>query len=767
MKRLLLALLAASISTLGAEIPTELTLDDGRGPRLYEVACDMLYCRPTGGTAHVVGSGNLDTPDANALHATKLRDGHLDFDLVLFEKGLERTPSNHRGLSRRIVIEVVAGADREAVATACGAASWNLPHYSANHAILKFAGVGDSLARLETVREHPAVLSASPLLERRNVKRLIPNDARYAWSSSNTNYQWHLNNTGQNGSVTGLDVNITSVWDSYDGEGVTISIVDDGLQVNHPDLAANVNTAIDHDWNDGTPNDPTPTSSQDDHGTACAGVAAARGNNMIGVTGAAPRATLVGLRLIAADTTDAEDAAAIGWMTNQIDISSNSWGQADDGRDFYTAGPLLRAALANGVTSGRGGKGTIYVWAAGNGRDSGDYANYDGYNNAIETISVGAINYKGKQSWYSESGANVLISAPSDADDGEPGITTTTLTANGTYTDSFGGTSSATPLVSGCVALMLEANPNLGWRDVQEILIRSAEKIDAGSTGWSNNGGGFHFHHGYGAGMMDANAAVALATTWKNLPSQQTSSASSGTISVPVPDNNNGGVNRTLSLSGTDLRTEHVELTVDIDHSYRGDLVVKLTSPDGTVSQFTEEHNDSGTNIANYTFMSVRHWGEMSNGTWTVNVADTAPGDTGSIRSLQLTVHGIEPSDGYDAWVAAQFDPADAADPNISGALQDPDVDGRTNLLEYALGGDPLVEDRTGAPEYVTNGSEILRYVADTAKTDITYQVMLSTDLINWTPANSSVVATNGTLQTREISLPNGERYFARLRVTR
>ena len=201
-----------------------------------------------------------------------------------------------------------------------------------------------------------------------------------------------------------LAVNIEGVWDSYLGTGVTISVVDDGLEVAHPDLASNVNTGTDHDWNDSTPDDPTPPSEQPqdgsywDHGTSVAGVSAGRSDNEFGVSGAAPRSQLVGLKIPTADTTPADDAAAIGWRTDVIDISNNSCGETDDGQTLFTPDSLLVSAFEAGVKDGRGGKGTVYVWSAGNGRDDGDYANYDGFVNRPETIGMGSVNFRGRQS---------------------------------------------------------------------------------------------------------------------------------------------------------------------------------------------------------------------------------------------------------------------------------------------------------------------------------------------------------------------------------
>jgi subtilisin family serine protease len=152
----------------------------------------------------------------------------------------------------------------------------------------------------------------------------------------------------------------------------------------------------------------------------------------------------------------------------------------------------VKAALQNGATVGRGGLGSIWLWAAGNGGSVSDNSNYDGYANSIYTLAIAALNDSGARSAYSEPGANVLVCAPSnDTAAGHRGITTTTT--NSGYTHTFGGTSSATPLAAGVVALLLESRPQLGWRDVKEILIRSATKISPTHVDWMTNGAGFWF----------------------------------------------------------------------------------------------------------------------------------------------------------------------------------------------------------------------------------------------------------------------------------
>ena len=182
-------------------------------------------------------------------------------------------------------------------------------------------------------------------------------------------------NTGQGSGTIGEDANVTGAWNTATGNGVLISVVDDGVDHQHPDLSPNYLTSIDYDYcgNDG---DPTPTSN-DGHGTAAAGVAGAKGNNNNGVTGAALDADLIGLRLIACSNTDQDEADAIGHRRDIVGVSSNSWGPSDNGRTLKGPEPLLQASLEDNVYLGRGGLGTITTLAGGNGRTSGDNSNYD------------------------------------------------------------------------------------------------------------------------------------------------------------------------------------------------------------------------------------------------------------------------------------------------------------------------------------------------------------------------------------------------------
>jgi len=470
---------------------------------------------------------------------------------------------------------------------------------------------------------------AFPLTPRPNVTKFVPNDTLFP-------NQWHLRNTGQTGGIVGADARTVPVWDNYTGSGVVIGVVDDGVEHTHPDLQPNYDAADSFDFN-GNDNDPSPGGG-DDHGTAVAGVAAAKGNNSLGVTGAAFNASIAGLRLLGGSFNDNDESNALSYHKDAVDIYNNSWGPVDIGT-LGSIGPLALSALQTGYSTGRSGLGTVFTWAAGNGLGNNDNVNYDPYANSRFVIAVGAIDHKGKQATYSEPGAPMLVSAYSSSS-GAPGITTTDI--NNGYRPDFGGTSSATPLVSGVIALMLEANPDLTIRDIQNILVRTARKNDAGDAGWTTNAAGYHINHKYGFGAIDATSAVNLAKNWQTVAPQKQFVGPLINVNRPIPDNNAVGVSSSFTLT-QNYRLEHVEVVFNATHPYRGDLEVVLTAPSGTKSVLSTQHfEDDGDNYSNWVFSTVRHWGEQSAGVWKLTVRDKAAQDLGTFGSWQLRVYGID-----------------------------------------------------------------------------------------------------------------------------
>jgi subtilisin family serine protease len=552
-------------------------------------------------------------------------------------------PLTRRLLTSSVTIQLPPGASPESVAEATGMRLSDVPDYAPGFAIYE---AEDPIAALNICQRLGATGSL-PLIEiqlaQQRQARSLPNDPLLS-------AQWHLAFQHQENVIDGSDIRATPVW-NYGGQGIRgagirIGIIDDGLDLTHEDLQVNVDTEIDYDWNH-KDNDPSPGSSRNRHGTACAGVAAARGNNGVGVVGVAPESTLVGLRLTSGSSTDQMEAEAMAHQIEKIAIKSNSWGPIDTGRILENAGPLTRAAWQHAVNSGRNGKGTIFVWAGGNGAEKKDNSNKDGFANSIYTIAVGAADSRAREAYYSERGANLVCVAPSDGYRLDTqAILTTDRSGSAGYTSSnyvstFGGTSSACPTVAGVVALMLEKNPDLGWRDVQEILLRSSTRIQSNENGWSTNGAGLRFHHQFGAGLVNAQEAVDIAASWQNLPPRAEPLVFVKSTISPIPDNSLTGVTYSFPVSNA-LRVEHVTVTVNIRHAARGQCAITLTSPSGMVSQLAETHADKRPNYNNWTFSTVRHWGESAQGQWVLHVRDGGKKITGTLLSAELTLYGTD-----------------------------------------------------------------------------------------------------------------------------
>jgi subtilisin-like proprotein convertase family protein len=723
----------------------QLAGDDGRE---FVLALDQAVRKDADGKETLV---KLEPPATEATLKARLAD--LQAWPVVYLAGEPRSEATRRILTPDLRVRL-DGADPALVARAATVEIKDLPTHAPGWAVLAAA---DPFAALDAMDRLRALghATADVLLAVQRQKRAMPNDTLI------TN-QWHLKNTN----TTRTHINVESVWNypntGIRGTGIRIGIVDDGLQTAHPDFVNNIDTSNDKDWN-GNDADPNPGTG-DDHGTACAGNAGARGNNNLGVSGSAPESTLVGLRLIAASVSDAQEAEAMAWANDIIQIKSNSWGPSDTGTILEAPGPITASAFQTAATSGRGGRGTIFLWAGGNGGGSSDNSNYDGYANSIHTIAIGASDSNGNRASYSEPGANLVVVAPSD---GAIGITTTDRTGSngyntastangGDYTNDFGGTSSATPTAAGVVALMLDKNPNLGWRDVQEILIRSAFKIKPTDAGWANNGAGIPFNHNFGAGLIDATAAVSLADGWVNLTSQQTTSLAATGLPLAIPDNNTTGITRSFDFSSSNLRIEHVTVRMSATHTYRGDLVVTLTSPTGMTSRLAEKRSDSNDNYSNWTFSSVRHWGESSAGVWTLKITDAASGDAGTLTAATITLFGTQaalvnppplvqitaPQNG------AVFSPGATVNVAVNATdLTQSGTTGTVSQVELLQNGSVVGTDNTAPYTFAitpANGSHTLVARATDSEAAVATSASVSISVVNQPPAITAATLSAG-----------------------
>ncbi len=472
--------------------------------------------------------------------------------------------------------------------------------------------------------------------------------------------QWHFPLIGD----------IQTIWDEFTGAGVNIGIYDGAVETTHPDLAGNYNPGLEvTDFGGNTVVQGAP----DFHGTAVAGLIGAP-NNGIGVVGVAYGSSLTGVDIFGTGVFGnvngslSEFLHIVGQQSN-FDIINNSWGSTpaflnDQSLNSGGFADLVADAYATASALGRGGLGTIEVQAAGN--ETLD-ANGSGLNSSRHTITVSATDQQGDSASFSNFGTSILVAGPAAAVSTD--VTGAGGDVPGDYTDVFGGTSAATPVVSGVIALMLEANPGLGWRDVQNILANSASLTgsDLGGAAGANehgtwqvtggtglNGGGMHVHTDYGYGMVNVFNAVRMAEVWHLFDSAQTSAnevTSTGTrvINQTLPDNNATGSSFTVTLNNN-IEIEHIALTIAMNVDFIGDLSIILTSPEGTEIEVLAENLNVGTSVNGTWTFGIDHLrGELSQGTWTVRLADNFAADTSIINSIDITAFGsaVNTNDTY------------------------------------------------------------------------------------------------------------------------
>ncbi len=540
-------------------------------------------------------------PQAAASPATRINDDLAGKD------GIIPPPSAGYTLFATVIVETWDGASLQQTAQSI-AESWVEPLLPAP---------GFQLVHASTV--------ADALLLARDLEAFYGDEAVYLdaarpWSTralpSDPGFgnQWHLLNT----SNPIADVNVEGAWNAgITGQGVVIGVTDGGVYSTHPDLAPNYNSTA------------SLSGGNSNHGTSCAGIAAAAANNGQGGVGAAYGAQWSKQYFGGSST----NVTAFGYRNDINDIKTNSWGPIDNGTISYMTS-AERTALENAVASGRGGLGEVFTWAAGNG-GTADRVEYDPYASSRLTIAVGAIGDLDTRAWYNEPGSSMTVVTQSDGNN--RGIYTTTGGAG--YTSNFGGTSAASPLGAGVAALVLEANPALTWRDVKAVLIESARKNDPNNVNWMVNGAGYDVNVHYGFGSIDADAAVQTALTWTNLPPEQALSSGVVAVNQTIPDNDFNGISQTVNIA-TDIVVEAVEVKLNVSHTNIGDLFVKLISPNGVNSILARQRGDTTNNFNNFIFTSMRQWGESSLGNWTVEIHDESNGVVGTWNDFTLTIYG-------------------------------------------------------------------------------------------------------------------------------
>jgi subtilisin-like proprotein convertase family protein len=454
------------------------------------------------------------------------------------------------------------------------------------------------------------------------------------------------------GDAPGVGARLSGAWQLAGGAGVSVGVLDSGINRSHAEIAGS------YDASRGFHEGPAPGELTDSHGTQVAGLITGRADNGIAGIGAAPDATVTATYITFGTALDPGHVAGLLAGQAAFDVSNNSWGflRAFDDNFLTPSVAPVGQALAEAVETGRGGLGTVMVFAGGNGRlmvdgrNIGDDANFHNLPNARQTIAVGATDATGAVAFYSSPGANLLLAAPGT------GLVTATGTGEGATDAAWvSGTSFAAPMVSGVVALMLEANPALGYRDVQDILALTARPLAPGAgsgsvenTARGANGGGLLFDRDRGFGLLDAEAAVRLARSWTQV--QTAANEVSATLDFGfafAADPLHHSFTATMPVLPGTMRVQQVDLTLTLADSALRDLRIDLVSPSGTaVTLAPSLHAAGNRSNLSFTFASVATWGEDPSGDWTLQLSHPEASPRFAVYAARLTAWGS--ADGPD-----------------------------------------------------------------------------------------------------------------------
>jgi len=494
--------------------------------------------------------------------------------------------------------------------------------------------------------------------------------------------QWYLVNSGQRGGSSRLDVNVLPAWQlGFNGSGIRVAVNDDGMDITHPDLVANIEASSVYD----SARDTTGSGfvgTDNSHGTVVGSIVGMAFNGIGGV-GIAYGATLIPGLAIGAPSYQKLFSAN---LTSRADVSVNSWGKDPAfAENFGSSGSEVDQAwgaqLIKNATLGRNGLGMITVVSAGNQRSNNADAALSNFTNDKVTISVAATDEFGVVTNYSTTGANNLITAfggtnindleqsmnmgfgiPAADIQGASGYNNISGAA-GNYSYQNTGTSYSGPMVGATAALMLQANPNLGFRDVTTILAMSARQTDASNSDWvingaSNwNGTGMHFSRDYGFGLLDVTAAVRLAQSWVGRAGTFTnwvsSSGTSSTASQQIPDNASQSLLVSARLTDA-IQIERVEVDLGLTADAPSQLKAELTSPSGTTitlfnRPLTREVGSSSSSSETpwpgvFTIGVTGFLGESSAGMWNLRLIDLERGSLAQFNSLTIRAWGSSDS---------------------------------------------------------------------------------------------------------------------------
>ena len=442
----------------------------------------------------------------------------------------------------RLVLQLAPGTSLETITD--GTALTLSRQVTSNVFILQAPNAADAAREACRIAALPGVTASYPVMRQEvslaGLYAPPPNDPHFPALFAGVVGQWNLENRDTStGRRLGPDLNVRAAWPYTRGEGITIAIGDTGVEVAHRDLTNRAAGAPHRNFSTGT-DSPAPLSADSisAHGTECAGLAAAEGDNGFGMAGVAPRSRLAGWVVF----TNSSRLLLVGddklmemfqYASNAVDVQSHSWTHTGLGLLGLTT--LENIGIENAVRHGRHGRGVVIVHPAGNDRQQLASPNDDAYCSDPRVIAVAAVGRNGRVTSYSEGGSCILVAAPS-GDLGGSGMFTTDLLgmAGAMFIGfrppfeylsdfvfnslGFSGTSASVPQIAGVAALVLSANTNLTYRDVQQILLLSSRHFDGADPDLKRNGAGLLVSHNDGFGVPDAGRAVKMARRWVPRP---------------------------------------------------------------------------------------------------------------------------------------------------------------------------------------------------------------------------------------------------------
>jgi subtilisin family serine protease len=525
----------------------------------------------------------------------------------------------------------------------------------------------------------PEILLAEPNI-------VVPSQSHYRPTDSMYPKQWHLNHSGGFDLAAGSHIGAEQAWNVTRGSrAIVVAVMDDGMDLNHPDFQGMGKIVAPRDFK-GRDFVPTPEDGNDNHGTACAGVAIAEENG-VGCVGVAPGCALMPIRTTGfLDDQTIEDL--FDWaVTKGAAVISCSWGPS---AVYYPLSLRQKAALTQAATKGRDGKGCVILFAAGNANRptngpviesgwpqnaiSGETKWLGGFTAHPNVITVSACTSLNRKAAYSNWGAEVSICGPSnnappgvglpnlgyiatppEVTQDMPGLGIITTDRVGdagysasNYANDFGGTSSATPLVAGLAGLVLSANPNLTAQEVRQILEQTADKIvDRNPDQQFGLESGTYEVNGrcdwFGYGKVNAAKAVAAAVQKRAASMTRPRSVQSvNTQGLSIPDGSPQGIASSISIgdSGT---VQDLQVSLDIDHGYLGDLEIRVVAPNGRSALLQGRTLGRRTKLqVVYTIATTptlqRLLGGPSQGRWQLQIVDAVPQDAGTLNWWKLSL---------------------------------------------------------------------------------------------------------------------------------